>query len=431
MDPLGLAKDIFRFVGIVYWSLALILVCVALIKPKRRSAKLAWTAGVVLVFASPLFLNWRYVDEVNTSFKDSCKKVQASIEPVVTHSAQFVDMEMVYLGRKSPPYADAFIRYMLERRLAILETTFDRAYWTDLTTDRTRWPPERGTSSASSPKDWGVQPGVFVRLTLQDTGHESCDGFVRWSQKYPSQQWPWMQKLGLRANQCVGYELVDKLQSRHGVSVERTIVQRNGNNGALEVHTYRLQELLTNRTLGTATLAISSAYEHRDVLCGGDEVAKKLGQAIQSAPDPRYARITEVQVDEKPFPAAKILSVEQLRARGINLERRAISDDRSVWFESRYERKDSGGSASISLVGYELVSLQEDRMYRIPLRTEHAPRIQYPISVGSNEYGVMVFVPSGYAATDGGVLLEFTRQGDPIREQLISAEQVSELGGRH
>ncbi|AEG93656.1 hypothetical protein [Ramlibacter tataouinensis] len=429
MDPLGLAKDIFRLIGLAYWGLALVLVCVALVKPKRWAAKLAWVAGVLLIFTSPLFLHWRDVDEVNTAFKDSCKKVQSNIEPVETNSSQFVDMEVVYLGRKSPPYVDAFVRYMLERRLATLETTFDPQYWTGLTTRRTRWPPERPTASASSPKHWGIQPGVFVRLTLQDVGHESCDGFARWSREYPSQKWPWMQKLGLRVNHCIGYELVDNLQSRHGISVERTIVQRNGNNGALEMHSYRLQELPSNRTLGIATLAIGSAYEHRDVLCDGNEIAKKIGEAIQSAPDPRYARLTEVQVDEKPFPAAKVLSVEQLRARGISLERRAISDDRSVWFESRYERKDSGGSTSISLVGYELISLQEDRMYRIPLRTEHAPRNQHPTSVGSSEHGVMIFIRSGYGTTDGGVLLEFTRKGEPIREQVVSAEQMRELGG--
>jgi hypothetical protein len=92
MDPLGLAKEIFSLVRIVYWGVALVLICVALTKPKNRVAKVAWAGAVFAVFASPPFFAEDDVKRINTAFKDSCSQVQFSIEPVASGSSQFVDM---------------------------------------------------------------------------------------------------------------------------------------------------------------------------------------------------------------------------------------------------------------------------------------------------------------------------------------------------
>jgi hypothetical protein len=427
MDPLGLGRDLFRLIGYLYWGLAIGLICVALVKPKRLTFKFLWTAVIVGVFTSPLFFRSNEVNRINTAFKDSCSQVHSSIQPVASGSSQFVDHELVWLGLKSPPYATESIRYMLERKLTALELTYDPQFWTNLQT-RDTTVPEPLPGIPRSPNSWGVQAGIYVRLTLQNAGHDSCKGFDKWSNEYPSQRWPWMQRLGMRPSQCIGFELVNQLQSRHGIYVERMIVETNGNNGALETHKYRLHDHQARADLGTAALTISSAYSHRDVLCGGDAIAKQLVAAIQSTPDPRYSTIDEVNLEKKPFPAAKNLSVEELRSRELN---RGISLDRRVWTDARYERRESpGGSVSISLVGYDLISLWNDRLYRIPLYSDHVPKNQTPSAAGASANSVVVLIRSGYKSYDPGVLLEFSRVGEPIREQLISSEEWEALGLR-
>lgn len=430
MDPLGFGRDLFRLIGTLYWGLAGILICVALIKSKRWTSKIAWAAGIAGVFLSPVFFRASDVHRINTVFKDSCSQTGSSIQPIASGSSQFVDQELVRLGRKSPAYESEAIRYMLERKLASLELTYDPQYWRSLKTTGVKVPePLPGT--IRSPNSWGVQPGIFVRLTLQEAGYDSCKGFQHWVNEYPGLNWPWMQKLGMRSDQCIGFELVNQLQSRHGIYVEQLIAERNGNNGALETHKYRLHDHQTNADLGRATLTISTAYSHRDVLCGGDAIAKQLVEAIQSTPDPRYANIDEIKVEIKPFPVAKNLSLEELRTRELNFQDASISFDRKVWTETRYEsRKGSDGSVSVSLVGYDIVSLWKDHLYRIPLYSEHTPKNQTPSAVGATTKSIVALIRSGYQPSDQGVLLEFSRTGEPIREQVVSADQMRALGLR-
>lgn len=430
MDPLGLGRDIFRLIGTVYWGLAIALVCVALMKPKRWFSKFAWAAVVVGVFTSPLILRWTDVRRINTAFRDSCNEVNSSIQPVASDSSQFVDRELLWLGRKAPPYESESIRYMLERKLSVLEVTYDPHSWREFRTSDTKIPdPQPGTPR--SPNPWDVQAGVYVRLSLQSAGHESCKGFQNWSNKYPAQRWPWMQQLGMRSDMCIGFELVNQLQSRHGIYVERSIRERNGNNGALEIHKYRLHDHHTRSDLGTAVLTLSSAYSHRDVLCGGEAIAKQLVTAIQSTPDPRYSSVEEVKLERKPFPLTNDLSLEELYARNLNFHDASISFDRKVWTEARYDRRvRSDGAITISLVGYDLISLWNDRLYRIPLYSDHVPGNQSPRAVGASADSVVALIRFGYKPSDQGVLLEFSRTGEPIREQLVDSDGIQALGLR-
>ena len=272
-----------------------------------------------------------------------------------------------------------------------------------------------------------------MRLALQEEGHDSCEGFQNWADKYPSQKWPWMVKLGLRPDQCIGFELVNQLQSRHGIYVERLVVERNGNNGALEKHKYRLHDHLTRVDLGAAVLTVSSAYEHRDVLCGGDAIAKQLVRTIQSTPDPRYANIEEVKLEMKWFPVAKNLSLEELRlrTRELNFEDRDIFSDRKVWTQQRYEtRNGTNGVVKSSLMEYDLIFLRKNHLYRLPLYSAHLRGSDRPSAVGASANSIVAFIRSGYPSTVQGVLLEFTPTGEPIREQVISSDQMQELGLR-
>jgi hypothetical protein len=430
VDPLGLGRDLFRLIGFLYWGLALVLVCVALIKLRRPIFKIVGVAVVAGVFASPLLLHSNDVRRINAAFTDSCDQVRSSIQPVASDSKQFVDYELVWLGLKYVPYESESIRYMLERKLAVLELTYDPQFWRGLQT-RDMEVPDPLPGISRSPNPWGVQTGVYVRLSLQDSGHDTCKGFQRWSNEYPSQKWPWMQKLGMRPDQCIGFELVNQLQSRHGIYVERSIVERNGNNGALETHKYRLHDHHTRTDLGTAALTVSSVYGHRDVLCGAEAIAKQISVAISSTPDPRYSTVDEVVLEKKPFPSAKDLTLDELRALELNFKDRSISFDRKVWADSRYERKvGADQSVTVSLVGYELVSSWNDRIYRIPLSSDHVPRNQGPAAVGASAGGVAALIRSGYKPSDNGVLLEFSRAGEPIREQFISSDQMQALGLR-
>ena len=208
-------------------------------------------------------------------------------------------------------------------------------------------------------------------------------------------------------------------------------MERNGNNGALELHRYRLHDRHAGADLGTAALLISSAYGHRDVLCGGEAIAEQLKTAIKPTPDPRYASIEEVALEARPFPPSSELTLEELRALGLNFKDQRISFDRKAWTDSRYERNvRADGAVSISLAGHELISVWNDQIYRIPLSSEHVPKNQHPTAVGTSTGKVTVLIRAGYKPSDHGVVLEFSRTGEPIREQLISADQIQALSLR-
>lgn len=427
MDPLGLGRDIFRLIGLFYWGLAIVLLCVALVKPRRPVFKVMWVAVIVTAFLSPhYFLSNKY-QRMNVAFQDACGQVRSTIQQVESESGMFADYELLWLGLKSAPYETGSIKYMLERKLAFLELSYDPSFWRGLIRQEAG-PPNFQFNATRNSDSQVVQGGTYVRLSLENAGHNSCKGFDRWASEFPGQRWPWMQQFGLRREQCIGIELVNNLQSRYGVHMKKSDLMEINKGGFVELHEYRVHDHLNKVDVGDASLVIGTAYSHRDILCDGKSVAEQVRSAIKPKPDPRYSNVDEIVVEAMPFPVAIDLSLEELKLRGLNFNDRDISQDRSVWTRGIYERHvGPDGSTTITLVGYELNSLWNDRVHHIRLSSHLLPKRQGPSVVGAKDGVVSALFRGGDDRFGYGILLEYSRSGEPLREQLIDPYQMKAL----
>lgn len=420
MDPLGIARDIFRLIAGVYLLLAVVLLYFALAKPRNAFAKAQWTLFVLLLLALPFAPGLYRSFKINSAYTTACEAVHSTITPVASGSREYIDPELLRLRYRAGVHAKHFVHHMVQKHLSILETSYDPNEWREFLD------PVRNESRY----DGRIQLGRYVRLTLQQEGHPGCLGFTRWATKRPGEVWPELQLAGLRTDQCIGFEITNDLMSSYGLFVSREVVWRPQSNGALELHKYVMKDIAANRQIGAAALVISTAYSGRKIFCKGRaEIAKQIQGALASSGDPRYEQIHLVDVDPGDLPELQPLDLEAIRSRALSFGVRGISSDLKVWSRPRYERReDDRGSVSITLLHHELVSMVGNQAHRIPLRSRIFHPSNGPIAVGSNGGRVTALVMATVKGVAGqAVLLEYSRTGVPQREQVISAAELAVL----
>lgn len=417
MDPLGLGRDIFRLIGTGYLLAAAVVLVTVLVKAKTIRSKLTWSAVVIFLFCSPLFTpiyqKFKFQYTCSTGFIDM---------PVpITDSGYFVDMELIRMGRSST-YSSEYVKYMLKHKLAYLELPYDQQFWSG-------WGlPANWTNDGSKTLAGVVPPGNFIRLSLENSGNEKCKGFERWMREYPAQKWPWLRASGLQPGYCVGAETIGSLQSRYRMNVQRKLEIANGNNGGVEFHSYQLQDTKANQPLGTAGLAISTVYEHRDPVCGHKDIAEKLAKIMQAKPDSRYLEMKEILVSgTDQFAATPPLTTSDLGRKNWNnslmksYATNIMSGDGTVWVQSRYERTTDRSGTSISLRGYELASLVGGTIYRVPLVVDGKPVMDVTgLAIDDKSMTTLALNPSRV----GGKLLVFSRSGEPLHMQAVTYTDI-------
>lgn len=348
----------------------------------------------------------------------SCNKNSVQVFKRLEVADLYIDR--TYLRIVSRPYDETYhfndlIEFLFQAKLKSLETTNRE---------------KDGNSLIFSLRD--TQDNKFIRVSIEKIGSPSCK-LYNYPRIYPAQALPWLRKLGLGVNECIGITSSATQVSTTGIYVNEYIVGKQFNGvdwqKRLEV---RLEGVSAGLPITAATIVDHYAFTsgakggsyHYFPCKTEDSQFKVFREAFHSSGNPKINPPEIINVppnklfDSYPQASDKYLSsLKWLRRSGEVWASNIINEDGTVWLDR---------DASKNPLGYMFNVASDGKIYSVPVVIPgKGLQSVTGLAKTSNGYAIVAFLGISNAAKY--YVVEFSAVGQVVYLAAISSAQYEKL----
>ncbi|KAL0630432.1 hypothetical protein Q9L58_010721 [Maublancomyces gigas] len=212
------------------------------------------------------------------AIREECKENSVTVIDTATSDALYVDR--AYLRILVNPFGDSYglndiVSFMLLNGYSTLDTTNRDRNGNELIYDR-----ELDNSA--------------IRISIKSLGDPACDAFD-YTKRYPAQAWPWLRRLGIQLDECIGVERISANErSALRIFVNENVMHTQSNGfwwqSRLDVRVVdssitpeRVLARLTDHYGGSG--GGKTGYHHRFLCEEGDRQIRTFSRAFASTGD--------------------------------------------------------------------------------------------------------------------------------------------------
>lgn len=348
----------------------------------------------------------------------SCKSNYVRIDKKLEVTDLYIDR--TYLRILLNPYGESYdlyevVKFFFAKKLKAIETT------------------NRDEHGNTLVYAYPINPNEkIIRLSIKPLGHPACERY-EYPNRYPAQALPWLRKLGLAAENCVGIELLPAPHAEFSINVQEQVIGRQFNGRHWQK---RINVTLVDSTASEPVLA-ASMIDHYSQGGGGkagihhgfpcstrDSQVKAFRSAfdVKSNADirpPKFIHLPSYDVATS-YPMADekwLNTIQWITKPGENWSSNIINTEGTVWVEQ---------SPSEHQILYTFNTFSDENIFSSPILI---PGVGFTETTGlaKTPKGYALIVSRGRDAEKPRYIVEFDTRGKNISTKIISEDQYKKF----